>query len=51
MRNEDARSQQAPETAHGVNRDAAGRVVDGESEFQQFDEQRRDDAGDEANEE
>ena len=47
---EEARGNESPKAADGVNGDGAGGIVDGDGEFEDFNEKGRCDAGDEADE-
>lgn len=50
LRGEDADSEKTEQAAYGVNADGARRVVNGDSELKEFDEQGRGDAGEDADE-
>ena len=50
LRGEEARGEESPEAADGVNGDGAGGIVDGDGELKHFDQQRSGNAGDEADE-
>ena len=50
LRSKEARGNQSPQAPDGVNGDSAGGIVDGERQFEHFHQERRGDAGDEADE-
>jgi len=45
---EDAHCEKSPKAANCMHGDGAGGIVDGDSEFEHFDQQRRGDAGNDA---